>query len=73
MHTAETFVVRLYRRRTGSQFVGLVEVIDTGARLGFGSPEELLAILRAHPQGPSTPALYLVKGQSTRQRKKERP
>jgi hypothetical protein len=73
---AEIFVVRLYRRRAGTPdgFAGVVDMIGAGARRGFGTFDELLAILRETDQTRGNPKLSLVLGQSTvHQSKKEVP
>ncbi len=52
----DTFIVRFYRRESGSpaEVAGVVEHVDSGERSGFRGPQELLDRLlkprKVHPQ-----------------------
>jgi hypothetical protein len=58
MQQPESFIVRVYRRESPSQVRGVVEIVRSGKRVGFATPEELWALIASGPRllarkGPS--------------------
>lgn len=45
MRHAQSYIVRVYARSRDGGLIGTVEIVRTGERRGFVSPEELLRIV----------------------------
>jgi hypothetical protein len=45
MRQAQSYIVRVYVRTRTSGLMGTVEIVRTGERRGFSSPDELLSIV----------------------------
>ncbi len=41
----ESFIVRVYRRESPRQVKGVVEIVRSGKRVGFATPEDLWAVI----------------------------
>jgi len=49
MRQAQSYIVRVYARTGAGGLEGTVEIVRTGERRGFSSPEQLVSIVRGGP------------------------